>query len=50
MALEFNVSIEYLLGLDKFLSLDVSKLTDEQVIAVSNIIHQFEIANGEQQA
>ena len=50
MALEFNVSIEYLLGLDKFRSLDVSKLTDEQVIAVSNIIHQFEIANGEQQA
>lgn len=45
ISLEFNVSIEYLLGMDKFRSLDASKLTDEQVVAVSNIIKQFEIAN-----
>ena len=45
ISLEFNVSIEYLLGLDKFRTLDVSKLTDEQIVAIAKLIEQFEIAN-----
>ncbi len=38
---EFNVSMEYLLGIEKEKTLDVSGLSDDQVLAVSHIIELF---------
>lgn len=42
---EFNISLEWLVGIKKFKTIDVSKLTDEQIIAIANIVSQFEKAN-----
>ena len=38
---EFNVTIEYLLGVNKNKTLDVSDLTDEQILALNGVIEQF---------
>lgn len=38
---EFNVSMEYLLGIEKNKTIDVSDLTDEQISAVNAVIEQF---------
>ena len=41
LSYEFNVTIEYLLGVNKNKTLDVSDLTDEQILALNGIIEQF---------
>lgn len=41
LSYEFNVSMEYLLGIEKNKTIDVSDLTDEQISAVNNIIELF---------
>ena len=41
LSYEFNVTIEYLLGVNKNKTLDVSDLTDEQILALNGIIGQF---------
>ena len=46
LAYHFNVSMEFLLGINKNKTVDVSSLTTEQIAAVTNVINQFEIANG----
>lgn len=38
---EFNVSIEYLLGIEKNKTIDISDLTDEQISAINNLIELF---------
>lgn len=45
LSYEFNVSIEYLLGVKRNKFIDVSKLNDRQVAAVSGIVAQFEEDN-----
>ena len=45
LSYEFNVTIEYLLGMNKNKTLDVSGLTNEQVLAVNSIIEQFRNSN-----
>lgn len=45
LAYFFNVSIEYLLGINKNKTIDVSDLTTEQVSAVNAIIEQFRLLN-----
>ena len=47
LSYEFNVSIEYLLGIEKNKTLDISGLTEEQVSAVSEIINLFRKQNTE---
>ena len=41
LSYEFNVSIEYLLGIEKHKTIDISDLTDEQILAISNLIELF---------
>ena len=41
----FNVSIEYLLGINKNKTIDVSDLTTEQISALNTVIEQFKILN-----
>lgn len=41
LSYEFNVTIEYLLGVNKNKTLDVSDLTDEQILALNSVIEQF---------
>lgn len=45
LSYEFNVSIEYLLGIKRNKFIDISKLTDEQIAAISNVVSQFEEVN-----
>lgn len=45
LSYEFNVSIEYLLGVKRNKFIDVSKLNDRQVAAISGIVTQFEEDN-----
>ena len=45
LSYEFNVSIEYLLGIRRNRFIDISKLTDGQIAAISNLVGQFEEAN-----
>ena len=41
LSYEFNVSIEYLLGINKNSTVDVTGLSDEQISAVNTIIELF---------
>lgn len=41
LSYEFNVTIEYLLGVNKNKTLDVSDLSDEQILALNSVIEQF---------
>ena len=41
LSYEFNVSIEYLLGIEKNKTIDISDLTDEQISAINNLIELF---------
>ena len=41
LSYEFNVTIEYLLGVNKNKTLDVSDLTDKQILALNSVIEQF---------
>jgi len=41
LSYEFNVTIEYLLGVKKNKTLDVSDLTEEQIFALNTTIEQF---------
>lgn len=41
LSLEFNISIDYLLGMPKDNTIDVSGLTEEQVIAIINLLKAF---------
>ena len=41
LSYEFNVSMEYLLGIEKNKTIDVSDLTDEQISAINNLIELF---------
>ena len=41
----FNVSIEYLLGINKNKTIDVSDLTSEQVLVLNSVIEQFKGVN-----
>lgn len=45
LASEFNVTIEYLLGVQKNKTIDVSDLTDEQIFAINAVIEQFRRTN-----
>lgn len=45
LAAEFNVTIEYLLGINKNKTVDISDLTPEQVYAINAVIEQFKIDN-----
>lgn len=45
LSYEFNVTIEYLLGLNKNKTIDVSDLTDEQILAINTVIEQFRNSN-----
>ncbi len=45
LSYEFNVSIEYLLGVKRNKFIDVSKLNDKQVAALTCIAAQFEEDN-----
>ncbi len=38
---EFNVSMEYLLGIEKNKTIDISDLTDEQISAINILIELF---------
>ncbi len=42
LAQSYNVSTDYLLGLNKEKSLDISNLTNEQLAVISSIITQFQ--------
>lgn len=41
----FNVSMEYLLGIKKNVTIDVSKLSAEQISIVNSVIQEFELLN-----
>ena len=41
----FNVSMEYLLGINKNKTIDVSDLTTEQISALNSVIEQFKSLN-----
>ena len=45
LSYEFNVTVEYLLGLNKNKTINVSDLTDEQISAVNTVIEQFRNMN-----
>jgi len=45
LSYEFNVTIEYLLGINKNKTIDVSDLTAEQISAVNSVIEQFKAVN-----
>ena len=42
----FNVSMEFLLGINKNKTVDVSHLSTEQISVVTSVINQFEKDNG----
>ena len=48
LAAEFNVTIEYLLGINKNKTIDVSDLTSEQVLVLNSVIEQFKGVNKKQ--
>ncbi|MBE7011623.1 MAG: helix-turn-helix transcriptional regulator [Ruminococcaceae bacterium] len=41
LSYEFNVSMEYLLGMEKNKTIDVSNLSDEQISAINKLIEVF---------
>lgn len=41
LSYEFNVSMEFLLGIEKNKTVDVSGLTDEEVSAINNLVSLF---------
>lgn len=41
LSYEFNVSMEFLLGIEKNKSVDVSGLTDEEISVINNLIDLF---------
>ena len=41
LSYEFNVSMEYLLGIEKHKTIDISDLTYEQISAINNLIELF---------
>lgn len=43
----FNVSTDYLLGLTEEQNFDMSRLTDEQVLSVQEIIQQYTLLNNQ---
>ena len=43
---EFGVSTDYLLNLDRQKTINVEKLTDEQIAIISNIVNEFIKLNG----
>lgn len=45
LSAEFNVSIEYLLGINKNNTIDVSELSDRQISAISVVVEQFKEDN-----
>lgn len=45
LAYLFNVSMEFLLGIRKSNTIDVSKLTNEQVSVITSVVKAFEDAN-----
>ena len=45
LASVFNVSIEYLLGIHKNHTIDVSRLTPEQIAMITTIVEEFELLN-----
>ena len=45
IANEFGVTSDYLLGLEKQKTLDVDKLTDEQIAIVSSVIQEYQKLN-----
>lgn len=45
LASEFNVTIEYMLGISKNKAIDVSDLTPEQFFVVNSVIEQFKADN-----
>ena len=45
LSYQFNVSMEFLLGINKNKTVDVSKLTTEQIAVVTSVISQFEKDN-----
>ena len=45
LAYFFNVSMEYLLGINKNKTIDVSDLTPEQISAINSVIEQFKLSN-----
>ena len=45
LASAFNVSVEILLGINKNKTIDVSKLTSEQIAMITSIVEEFELLN-----
>lgn len=45
IALEFSVSIDWLLGMERISSLDIAGLTNEQVLMISNMTNEFRRLN-----
>ncbi len=45
LSAEFNVTIEYLLGISKNKTIDVSDLSDEQISVLNSVIVQFRKSN-----
>jgi len=45
LASEFNVTIEYMLGIKKNKTIDVSDLTPEQFLVVNSVVEQFKVDN-----
>ncbi len=41
IALEFSVSVDWLLGVERAKSMDVTELTDEQVILLAGLVEEF---------
>ena len=49
LASAFNVSVEILLGIKKNKTIDVSKLTSEQIAMITSIVEEFELLNNSNQ-
>lgn len=45
LSYQFNVSMEFLLGMTRNKTVDVSSLTPEQIAVVVSVIKEFELAN-----
>ncbi len=45
LSYQFGVSMEFLLGINKYQTVDVSNLTTEQISVVTSVIQQFEKDN-----
>ena len=45
IALEFSVSVDWLLGLERTKSIDVAGVTDEQVTMIAGLIEEFRALN-----